>query len=626
MEKVVNKYICLLSLVFLFFGGLSAQNTQPPLERNISIELNNVSTVELLKLLEVAGGFTFAYQTDIINPSVQLSRRYINKTTREILDDVFQGALTYKEKGNYVLLRTSPKLQEQELNLEGYTINNLTDEKVPFVTIFDSLSLASTVSDAYGHYSFKLIPTNVLDLTTKKIGFKDTTFRCTGSGNMVLNIRIVPEIKSVTEEKDTLDFLSRLKNLKFFNPDDIAKANLQNFKERLKRNSQFSVIPFVGTNGALSGSTDVDFSFNLLGGFNGGVRMAELGGLFNIVWDSVSYVQAAGLFNVVGGVQRGVQIAGLSNFNNSTFTGIQYSGWSNFVRDDFFGVQTSGFVNMAMANFTGVQISGFLNYIKDTSAVVQWSGFANYAGKYIYGTQVAGFTNIAQGYKGAQIAGFSNQALGAVKGAQVAGFMNTAAGNIEGAQVSGFLNIAPKVKGAQIGFINISDTIDGIPIGFFSYSKKGYHQLELSANEITPLNLAFRTGGYKFYNIFTAGISPEKNNEFYWSYGYGIGSSVSLTKRSSLFFDLQSSNILNIKSGYQLSLLNKFAVTYQFSLTNKIALAIGSSYNVFLVDNAGSQSGMQLSNLAPYSFQNLTTNGDMKIKMWAGGHLALRMF
>ncbi|HEY9487176.1 MAG TPA: sigma factor [Chryseosolibacter sp.] len=59
---------------------------------------------------------------------------------------------------------------------------------------------------------------------------------------------------------------------------------------------------------------------------------------------------------------------------------------------------------------------------------------------------------------------------------------------------TGILNVAPKVNGTQIGLINVADIVRGVPIGLMSLVWKGYHKIEISADEIFYNNLSFRTG------------------------------------------------------------------------------------------------------------------------------------
>ena len=661
LEFMVRNVISSLIIGFFALISWSQENKNlPPLERSLNIKLERNTTKEALKIIETQGGFSFAYKTTIIDSNQRFSRIYQNQTTREILDDIFQGQLSYQGKGNYIILRASPKLKELEVNVEGYVLDLKTGAKIPYATVYDTTSFTATISDEYGHFSLKLTNPSVIYLNVKKAGYVDTATRINKTGTELINFYLRPEAKeeTVATIADTANFFEKLKNMKFLKPSPERKANITNFKEQLKTKAQVSFIPTIGTNGMLSSSTVVDYSFNVLGGFNGGVRKAEIGGIFNIDVDSVRHFQAAGFLNAVGGYQSGVQLSGFANLNNDCFEGIQSAGFINTVRKDFFGVQAAGFGNLTVGKFEGVQASGFFNIIGDSGKVVQVAGFSNYAGKNTTGIQAAGFVNYSaknftgsqvagyvnyggkefngpqvagfvnyagNNFRGTQIAGFVNYAGTESKGPQLAGFVNFARKDFTGVQISGFINIAKNMKGLQLGVININDTISGVPIGFFSFSRKGLHQLEISSNELLPYQLAFKTGTKRFYNTFIGAMRTEKDANPIWSFGYGIGTSIELSPRSSIFFDLQSYSLQKeVFSDY--NSLNKLLVSYQFQWKKKLAIAVGPSLNVYVVQNASSQSGTEFRVLAPYSFYNKTSSADTNVQMWVGGHVSIRIF
>lgn len=332
------------------------------------------------------------------------------------------------------------------------------------------------------------------------------------------------------------------------------------------------------------------------------------------------------MFNSVGGPQIGFQAAGLANVNGSTFEGAQFSGLCNLVNGKVRGAQFAGLANITGSSFYGFQGAGFWNQNMDSSTVVQAAGFVNLTVRATEGAQLAGFINLAgKDFEGAQVAGFINLANDGFEGAQVAGFINLADDGFEGTQVAGFINAAGDMQGTQVGFINISDSLAGAPIGFFSYSRKGLHQLEVSTNEIMPFNVGFKSGTNHFYNSFVGGARSGSGGSPFWSFSYGIGSSVRLGNRSRVFFDLQSSSIQRGNT-FRKSLLNKLTASYQVNLSNKFALAVGPSFNVFLIDGVSTGIGSEMSALTPYSFYDRSFNNDVKLNTWIGGHIAIRVF
>lgn len=574
MEKAVNKILAIILCV----GCLSlswAQQSAPPLERKVSLDLNGTSVKETLRLMEEQGEYQFAYRTDLIDENVQLTRTYSNKTTRAVLNDLFLGKVAYKERGNYIILRSASASDEKSVVLTGYISNMETGETIPYATIYDSTSLTATSSNEYGYYNLTIKNSENPLIVVKKFGYRDTSIQWTQSGTSVFNI----SLEALPIEKDSLD-IDTIENAKLnwfqrFLFTEERKSKFKNFGEALQRRAQVSFVPYVGTNGELTGKTTVDYSFNVIGGFVEGVRVLEVGGIFNLDWDSVSYFQVAGVFNKVGGYQQGAQFAGITNINHSDVLGAQFAG---------------------MTNITDGKVTG---------------------------AQAAGLINFSEGFVGAQIGGIGNYSYGNSTGAQIGGIFNKSYGTLEGAQVAGIINMAEEVDGAQIGLLNFSEKIDGVPIGLLSYSKKGLHQIELSTNEVFQANLAFKTGVNQFYNSFVWGVHFEGANPTF-QLGYGIGSSVGLSPKTRIFFDFQASHLQRKSAIIRPNGLGKFTVSCQWQLSPVLAIAVGPSINA-LVAETSYFPGNDFNTLAPYSLYSYS-EGNSNLHVWAGGHLALRFF
>ncbi len=614
MEKVVTRITLIFSLVFGSFSSVWSQEIVPPLERKVSLEFNGARVKEVLKKIEQQADLSFAYKTGILDENILLNRAYVNKSVREVLNDVFQGSISYKAKGNYILLQSNVKSEGTEVIIEGYVVDLITDLKIPYATIYDVATLSSAVSDEYGHYILKLDVNKTSNLKVKKQNYHDADILYRMEGSNVINIMMQPfDLQKDSVQivfSDTSSLLKRIQTLRWLKLSDERKANIGNFKDLIQSKVQFSVLPNIGTNGKLSSSTTVDYSFNLLGGFVGGVRKLELGGIFNMDLDSVQYAQAAGVFNVVGGPQSGFQGSGVFNLNLSSFQGAQFGGTSNFVRGDFNGFQGAGFSNVILGKARGTQFAGFTNFAKDSSLLSQFAGFYNHAGK---------------NNKGAQVAGFMNYTGRNFSGAQVAGFMNFSRDHLAGTQIAGFLNVAKNVNGSQIGFLNVNDSIHGIPVGFLSFSRKGLHQLEISTNEAIPLQLAFKTGVHSFYNSLLVSARIENNHKPIFGLGYGIGTSLRFNDKNRLFFDLQGQQFVQ-SNLFEPNTLSKLTVSYQYQFKKNLALAIGPSLNFLYLNDTNLSSTNDLKRLAPNDIYNFSSSNGRYGQMWVGGHLALRIF
>ena len=395
----------------------------------------------------------------------------------------------------------------------------------------------------------------------------------------------------------------------------------------LQRPFQFSFVSPMGTNGMESAKCTNNFSFNILAGYAGGLNGFELGGFSNLILHDAKGTQIAGFCNTVLGETRGGQISGFSNVSKKSLVGVQIAGFSNVVVDYADAIQISGFSNVVKGSTRGAQLSGFMNYSNGDSKVAQIAGFSNVTRGSVEGAQISGFTNYADGdSKVIQIAGFANNTRGSVEGAQISGFSNVCSRNITGVQISGFLNVAKKVTGSQISFINISDTIEnGIALGFLSFVKKGYHTLELGGDETLYGQLSFKMGTEKFYNILSIG-AKQKGNDFFWGWGYGVGTMLNVSPKLNINVDLIG---YHINEDYlwtnKINMLNKLKLNVSYRLTDKIAVYGGPTYNVFVTNRYDSEGAEVNPTLAPWTTYSKARFNTL-VQMYPGFTAGIRFF
>lgn len=342
----------------------------------------------------------------------------------------------------------------------------------------------------------------------------------------------------------------------------VASINLGNVRDTIHRTWQVSFVPFVGTNRKLSGSVTNDWSFNILGGYSAGTNKAEFGGVFNINTGNVKSFQAAGVFNLNGGETNGVQLGGFFNLNLQAASGVQAAGFTNLIMRDAHGAQLAGFLNLAA--------------------------------KHTEGAQVAGFVNISR--------------------------------SISGTQVAGFVNVAQHVKGSQIGFLNIADSIRGVPVGFLSFVAKGYHTLELGADEVIPVNISFRTGVRAFYNIISVGMRPEKSDSVTWSFGYGVGTSPRILKK--LYLNIEATaNQVNKGNVEALNLVNRFYTGLDFQVARKFALYAGPTLSIRVYDTTFTRHPELFTYYTPkIQSEKAYPQDDLATQVWWGFRVGVRFF
>ena len=370
---------------------------------------------------------------------------------------------------------------------------------------------------------------------------------------------------------------------------------------------QLSLFPGLGTNFKPVGRAINYFSINLVAGYNYGVKGVELGGFLNIDRSDVRYAQLSGFGNLVGGNVTGLQAAGFLNANKGELTK---------------GAQLAGFINLSR-NMTGTQMAGFANIAIGDVDGTQFAGFYNHARK-VDGAQFAGFHNHARTTDGAQLAGFANIAIDSVKGAQISGFFNQTT-DLDGAQISGFLNKAKTVRGVQLGIINVADTVEnGATIGLINIVMKGMHQFELSHNDVTDLNLEFKSGTPRFYGIVGAGIETRENE--FWAFGGGFGTQFNpFPNKLYTGIEATTHSLHKGRESFEnkFNMVNKLSLNLGYQLTKTISVNAGPVLNIYITNmyNADSQTyGYDIGGNPFFDEQY----GNRNVRMWVGYHVGVR--
>jgi hypothetical protein len=640
-------YLFTLALVALASSRVMAQAQDTPfLERTLTLALHDERLDNVLKRISRQGGFTFSYSPSILQGDKIVNYNFVNKTVREILDQLFQGTIQYKARGKYIILTkamvsSSPK--EPQL-YSGYVVDEATGERLKHVSIYDPVTLSSTISDSYGYFEIEIDkPAKDLRLAINKQNYTDTLVVVPSPDNKLLNIPMRVNTARIATLADSVGKKLRRfwKNSKLFAK---GQTNIANINDTIYRKTQVSFVPFIGTNHALSGNVINDYSLNVVGGYSMGVRKLELGSVFNIVRGNVQGVQMAGTFNAVGGKVKGVQMAGVINANYGTMEGAQLAGvlnfnWGevryfsaagvmNFAGHGSRAVQLAGVGNITIGNQESPHLAGLFN-LSTGNAKSQIGGVYNFAAKDVHGAQAAGILNLsAKNVAGAQTAGVLNFAANEVQGAQVAGILNFTGKRIRGAQVAGVLNYATRVEGAQIGLVNITDSIRGVPIGLLSIVLKGYHKLEVAADEVFYTNVAFRTGVRRFYNIITAGARPSTfdEEETFWTFGYGIGTAPRLSKKLFLNLDVTSNQIVQGNTIEALNMINKAYLGVDFQMMKNISITAGATLNAHFTETTYDGYKNFFTDYQPNVFYNKNVDSDLNVKMWIGGKIGVRFF
>src|SRR5690349_24489324 len=93
-DRVVSKGNVILGILlglFLTLSLVAQQSKTPLLERTITISFTQESLPSALKKIGDQGGFTFSYNSALVDGNRKISNQFVNKTVREILDELFGG-------------------------------------------------------------------------------------------------------------------------------------------------------------------------------------------------------------------------------------------------------------------------------------------------------------------------------------------------------------------------------------------------------------------------------------------------------------------------------------------------------------------------------------------------------
>lgn len=606
---LIKKGILYGSLILVFLLGSIYSEAQNILDRRVSFTANRQRLDDVLAIISNNAGFSFSYNSNILKRDSLVNLSVNNKTVRQVLNQLFNGAYEYKESGNYVILRrvslqlttvtkTAPA-KDNSWSISGYVVNAETGEPLSDASIYETTHLTSTLTDANGNFKIKLKDKyKTTSLAVSKDAFEDTMVTIPQKFDLQLVIAIVPVVNetvvSIPNSFELADTTSNaiVADTPMVKPsaDEVEETGIARFlltaKQKIRslnmkkffteKPFQFSVVPGVSTQGKLSGQVVNNFSFNLFGGYTAGVNGLEIGGLFNLNKKDVRYLQGAGLFNITGGSVTGLQIGGLQN--------------------------------TVLKNVQGLQAAGINNYVKGN----------------VGGSQIAGVANIGGGtMKGFQAAGVFNYQNRDIGGIQIGGVGNVGGGQVRGIQAGGVFNYAKKLKGLQIGLINIADTSDGYSIGLINIVLKGYHKLSFSTNEVVSGNVSFKTGSRKLYSILQAGMNLNKKDDKLYTFGYGLGTELGLAKWLSINPEL-SSQYVYLGTWDHLNLLNRANLQLNIKFGKRFSIFGGPSFSAYYSKQPAAVDGYKY-NIIPTSSKSFEL-GDPKVRGWFGWNAGINIF
>jgi hypothetical protein len=606
--QVVRNLIGFRLLLLILLCSTAILHAETPiLERTVSLNLSDRRLPDALIDLSRTANFYFSYNSNILNGEKKVSVSAQNETVRAVLRRLLGDGFQFKEKGNFLIIQ---KLKIDERLIGGYISDKKTGQGVANATVYDKKTLKSATTNEFGYYEI-VSREPIKELSVAKFDYTDTVFQVKSLENRTpqfLDVSLLPTPKVAPSKPSinvTIDLSStpkiRDETTRFTERTLLENVDLQafiksystgfqrvdalNVKTDLRRKFQWSIAPYVGNNGGLSGAIVNDIALNLTVGYSKGNRILEVAGIGNINRGDVSGIQYAPVFNIVGGKMKGLQISNILNRS-----------------DALNGIQLSSLVNSSDSILRGgLQVAALNNHASKGRGGFQISTVVNKNARGRIGGQIAVIANIADTVK---------------------------------FQV-GLVNRSKHLRGLQIGFINVNDTVSGAVLGLLNIVKKGYNAVEFATFDGKFARVAYKTGTKSFYTNYVAAIKTDNStsvNSLFssknsvWSLGIGLGIGVRLARplRLTTDFTAESMNIGQITEGLFRSRLFRVSPAFDIKLSRHISLAVGGHWSAYTADKA------RLGILRADDFQrsivpsSAKTSGDLRT--WWGWSAGIRFY
>jgi hypothetical protein len=545
-----------LHLLILLLAGWPAGNglAQSLLEARISLRATNVPVEEVLRQIGDKGGFSFSYSPDAIDVRARVSVQAVNQSVREILTEVFKGSVTFRERRKYIILQPAATTGERKPDvfyLNGYVTDQATGERLPDVSIYEAGSLVSTVSNQYGYYRLRLpVAQPTLRLEVRKETYGARSVDVTRRQDYTLPIQL---------SRDTVRHLVRP------TPRVVSRSN-----SALVATESRIVVPVVVPPPLPEPDTTAPGRRREKGTLKDQLQQIR----DDMVEAFASTRQAIHTENITDTLYRPFQASILP-----------YVGTNNQLSGQVINDVSLNLIAGYSLGVGALEVGGLVNLVRGDVQGIQAAGLANLVGRHVSGIQIGGFGNLTIGnFEGIQLAGTVNATADHFFGVQVSGGANLVGSTLNGWQVSPGLNYAHRVQsGRQVGFINYTDSSATTPFGYFSYVRRnGYRRLDLSTDELTYANVAFKTGVAAFYNIFSVGLNGFLPGKPVGSIGYGLGTARQLGRGWMLNGDLSAHRLAVQRRFWQQPRVGHYRLTVavEKKLTDRLALSVGPTLNL----------------------------------------------
>lgn len=186
-----------LCFLFVFLGMLSATAKTIAQEQVISLNLKNVTYLELFNELHRQTGVRFLYSSDQLENLSRIDVVADRKKMREVLEDALkETSLTCVFEEDMVMLRERQQQQVSEVVVKGL-VTDTKKQPLPGVTVMIKGTSLGTVTDAEGHYVLTIPQRDELVLVFSFVGMnsREVTYK----GEKELNVELEEKIAEMDE-------------------------------------------------------------------------------------------------------------------------------------------------------------------------------------------------------------------------------------------------------------------------------------------------------------------------------------------------------------------------------------------------------------------------------------------
>ena len=374
-KHTLVKTLVLLPVFFLITLASIAQVS--PLNKRLTLNIEQVRMEDALFLISETGGFNFCYNSDLIPKDSIVNVSALEGQVGPLLVRMLGNGVDFISVGNHIVIRKKEKRIEvsdivKEVEISGFIIDDATGNRMTEVTVFEDYQRRTYRTDSIGKFSFKL-PSSIrsVALSVNYHGYFDTSLVIVPNRNMRLIIGISPKpAERKMKEASPIEIVRVRKDL---TAADELILNLSSQERAIPTKkyfpAQISLLPLVGSNGIMQIGTDNYFSLNIFGGMTKGTKGLEIGGALNINRQQMHGLQIGGAANITGTDVKGMQITAGYNYAGNDAVGWQFSGVGNHVKRNMNGIQLSFGTNIVGNEARGMQISPLVNYARKIKGV-----------------------------------------------------------------------------------------------------------------------------------------------------------------------------------------------------------------------------------------------------------------